>query len=437
MTKLKPISWFYENLPEDQLVEERYKEVIKSNYTLVWFTPIDTPAIERVGTLLSKWSDDNEIYWVKRLKADDITDFDMWLRFDLTVPLARYVSQHEWNLCFPLKTQHIGKSWRGERPQKGRYREFYQADIDIIGNNSIPLFADVEIVSTIYSALNELDFWEFVIHINNKKILTGFLESLWIEKISEAISIIDKKDKVKTIVPMLEELSLGEKQVESILKLLKVSENQRGLEVLSFFDKIQNELLEEWIKELTYIYSHLITLWVSDKSIQINPAISRWLNYYTWLVFETFIVGNEWVWSISSWWRYENLCSNFSSGSFPWVGGSIGISRLLSILSDINAIQTDKKTISDVLVVNTENHLLAQNLDIVKDLRKQWVPTELYLDENAKFSKQLKYANNKNIPYVIIYWEQEAERWIVQIKILSSWEQKEVKIWDITKNLFQ
>ena len=204
MSKTKSISWFYENLPEEQLIEDRFKTTIKSSYTLSGFSVIDTPAIERTETLLSKGSDDNEIYGVKRLKTDDITDFDMWLRFDLTVPLARYVAQHEWNLSFPLKTQKIGKSWRGERPQKWRYREFYQADIDIIWNGSISLFADVEVVSTIYSALNNLNFGDFLININNKKILTGFLESLWIDKISETISIIDKKDKVKTIVPLLE-----------------------------------------------------------------------------------------------------------------------------------------------------------------------------------------------------------------------------------------
>ena len=436
MDKPKPISWFYENLPGEQLVEDAFKNIIKSNYSLSGFTIIDTPAIERVETLLSKGSDDNEIYWVKRLKADNVVDFDMWLRFDLTVPLARYVSQHEWNLSFPLKTQHIGKSWRGERPQKGRYREFYQADIDIIGNGNISLFADVEILSTIYNALNELNFWDFVIHINNKKILTGFLESLGIEKISETISAIDKKDKVKTIVPMLEKLSLENIQVEGILELLKISENQKGLEVLSFFDSIQNETLEEGISELTYIYSHLLSMWVPDHSIQINPAISRGLNYYTGLVFETFIVGHEGVWSISSGWRYENLCSNFSSSSFPGVGWSIGISRLLSILNSIWSVQADKKTITDILVLNTWNNLLTKNLDIVKSLRGYWIPTELYLDEKAKISKQLKYANNKKIPYVIIYGEQEDEKWIVQIKVLASWEQNEVKIWELTKNLF-
>ena len=335
-----------------------------------------------------------------------------------------------------MKTQQIGKSWRGERPQKWRYREFYQADIDIIWNGSISLFADVEVVSTIYSALNNLNFGDFLININNKKILNGFLESLWIDKISETISIIDKKDKVKTIVPLLEELPLEKNQIDSILELLKISENQKGLEVLSFFDNIQNEMLEEGIRELTYIYSHLLTMWVSDNAIQINPAISRGLNYYTWLVFETFIVGNESVWSIASWWRYENLCSNFSSSAFPWVWWSIGVSRLLSILKSIWSIQTGKKKVSDIIVINTGSNLLPKNLEIVKELRKQWISTELYLDENAKFSKQIKYANNKNIPYVIIYGEEEDEKWIVQIKVLESWEQKEIKIWELNKNLF-
>ena len=241
---------------------------------------------------------------------------------------------------------------------------------------------------------------------------------------------------MKTIVPMLEKLSLENIQVEGILELLKISENQKGLEVLSFFDSIQNETLEEGISELTYIYSHLLSMWVPDHSIQINPAISRGLNYYTGLVFETFIVGHEGVWSISSGWRYENLCSNFSSSSFPGVGWSIGISRLLSILNSIWSVQADKKTITDILVLNTWNNLLTKNLDIVKSLRGYWIQTELYLDEKAKISKQLKYANNKKIPYVIIYGEQEDEKWIVQIKVLASWEQKEVKIWELTKNLF-
>jgi len=432
MNTPKPISWFYENLPEEQLIEDKFREIIKSNYSLSWFTPIDTPAIERLDTLLSKWWDDNEIYWVKRFKADNITEFDIWLRFDLTVPLARYVSMYKWNLNFPFKVQNIWKSWRWERPQKWRYREFYQADIDIIWDWYVPLFADVEILSTIYNTLKGLEFWNFIININNKKLLEWFLQSLKITKISEIIGVIDKKDKVKSIIPMLEDLFLNKEQINKILELLKFSDKKDWLENLLFFENIDNELLKEGILELKYIYNTLLKSWIKEEFLKINPAISRGLNYYTWLVFETFIVWKENMWSISSWWRYENLCSNFSKDSFPWVGWSIWLSRLLSVLKDIWLIEMDKKTTSMVLVLNTEEDLLLKNLEITNNLRKKWIKSELYLDSDAKFSKQLKYANNKKIPYVLIYWNEEAKKWVVKLKILSSWEQKEIKIEDIT-----
>ena len=437
MIKPKAISWFYENLPDAQIVEDSFKDIIRKNYSLSWFTPLDTPSIERVETLTSKWADDNEIYGIKRLKAegDEKNDFELWLRFDLTVPLARYVAQYEWELDFPFKRQQIAKVYRWERPQKGRYREFYQADVDIIWNSKLPLFADVEILSTIYNSLKDLNFWDFIININNKKLLSGYLESIWVEKIVKAISIIDKKDKVKSIDPMLEDLWLDEEQISHILSYINVAEVRNASEIIEYFSNIENELLLEWLAELKYVYENLINLWVDEKFIKINPSISRWLNYYTWTVFETFISWGETLWSIASWWRYENLTSNFSKNNYPWVWGSIWLSRLIAVLNELWKIVLWTKTVTKVLVVNMWEDFLTNNLQIVKKLRNTWINVELYLDPDTKIQKQLKYADNKKIPYVIIQWEDEINRGIIQLKDLIQWKQKEIKVVDIIKNI--
>ena len=437
MIKAQAISWFQDNLPEFQLVEEKYKDIIKKNYSLSWFTPIDTPVLERLDVLLSKWADDNEIYWIHRVNGEVWDDKWLGLRFDLTVPLARYVAMYEWELTFPFKRQHISRVYRGERPQKGRYREFYQADIDIIWNGKLPLFADVEILTTIYNSLRELGFWDFVININNKKFLEWFLETLEISDIVWTISIIDKKDKLRK--DKLQELFiwvwLNDSQISSIFEFIANWEQKTSEELLEIYSQSSNELLKTWLKELKFVYENLISLWVKEDYIKINPAISRWLNYYTGTVFETFITWEEKLWSISSWGRYENLASNFTKNSYPWVGGSIWLTRLLSVLNNLWKITTWSKTTSDVMIVNMWEDTLSWNLSILKDLRNSWINSEIYLDSDTKIQKQLKYANNKNIRYVIICGPEEFDNWIVQLKNLELWEQIEVKISDIVKNI--
>jgi len=435
MINIKAISGFDEKLPEWYIIEEKFKEIIKKNYSFSWFTPLDTPNIERVEVLTSKWADDNEIYGIKRLKAEDKNDFEMGLRFDLTVPLARYVSRYEWEISFPFKRQHIARVYRWERPQKGRYREFYQADIDIIWNWKLHLFADTEILSTIYNSLSELDFWEFVININNKKLLSGFLENLKIENILEIISVIDKKDKVnrQKLVSMFEANYLNETQINWVLELIDLSEDnsKTNIEVLSFFEQIDNTLLKEGLFDLKTIYNNLLKLWVKESSLKINPAISRWLNYYTWLVFETFISWAEFMWSISSWGRYDDLTSHFSKNNFPWVGGSIWLSRLLAVLDELKLLEYNKKTVTEVLVVNMWEEILSENLKLVKFLRDSEINTEIYFDSNTKFDKQMKYAYNKKIKFVIIQWKNEIEKWIVQVKNLEIWNSEEIKICEL------
>lgn len=423
------ISWFRENLPEFQLIEDNYKEIIKKNYSLSGFTPIDTPVVERLDVLLAKWADDNEVYAISRVNGEEWDDSNLWLRFDLTVPLARFVSQYEWELTFPFRRQHISRVYRWERPQKGRFREFYQADIDIIWNGSLPLFADVEVLSTIYNSLKELDFWQFVININNKKFLSWFLESIWVTNIKETISIIDKKDKVRheKLKEMFLSIWLSEQTIEKIVEFIKFWEDKTSTEILTYYSQFDSLLLKTWLDELKYLYTSLISLWVDEQYIKINPSISRGLNYYTWTIFETFITWALNMWSISSGGRYEDLASNFTKNNFPWVGWSIWLTRLLSVLESIWKIEISRKTTSKVMLVNMWDAFLKKNLEIIRFLRQNLINTELYLDSEAKIVKQLKYANNKKINYVIIIWETEIKNDIIVLKNLYSWEQFEIK----------
>jgi len=437
MINPQPLSWFYENLPDMQIIEDRYKDIIKKNYNLSGFVSLDTPSVERLEVLTSKWADDSEIYALKRIHAEEWEKLYMWLRFDLTVPLARYIAQYEWNLTFPFKRQQIARVYRWERPQKWRYREFYQADIDIIWNWKLPMFADVEILSSIYNALIELNFWEFTININNKKFLSWYLNSIWIskDKIVSTIGIIDKKNKVSS--EKLREIfitnSINDTQIVKINEFINFWEENSYKDLVEKFLNTDDLLLKEGIDELIYVYENLLALWVDKKYIKVNPSISRWLDYYTWTVFETFINWAESLWSVSSWWRYENLASNFTKNNFPWVWGSIWISRLLAVLNSLWKIELWSKTITKVLVVNMWDNLLIDSLKVVHKLRKVWVNVEIYLDWTTKIQKQLKYANNKKIPFVIIQWEAEIENWIVQLKNLENWEQKEIKFSDLEK----
>ena len=434
MIKPLPISWFYENLPDTQIIEDNFKEIIKRNFSLSGFDSIATPIVERLEILTSKGWDDNEIYALRRLSWEQLDDSSLWLRFDLTIPLARYIAQYEWILTFPFKRQHIAKVYRWERPQKWRYREFYQADIDIIWNGKLPLFADVEVISTMYNSLKELNFWDFIININNKKLLQGFLDSIWIINIPETISVIDKKDKVKSIISLLESILLNDNQIKSILEYIKISEEKTSTEILKYFENNSNELLKEWLKELNYVFKNLIILWINKKNIRINPSISRWLNYYTWTVFETFISWAENLWSIASGGRYENLCSNFSKNNYPWVWASIWISRLIVVLNSLWKINQDKKTKTDIILVNMWEKYLKNYLQLLWQLRSRWINSEIYLDSESKIQKQLKYANNKGIPYVIIIWEDELLKWVLQFKNLKKGEQLEIQNNDIWIN---
>lgn len=427
--KILPISWFNDYLPEKYRIFDTMRTIIKETYAKSGFIPFETPALERIETLLSKWWDDNEIYGVHRLNWEK-EKAELALRFDLTVPLARYIAQYEGELKFPFKRQHIDRSWRGERAQTGRSREFYQADIDIIGRESLSLLADVEVIETIYTTLSNLDFWEFKIHLNNKKILIWFLEAIGIDekKHKEVISIIDKKEKLKLagkdIQPFFTEFIEDEKIIKELLHYISFSEKEKT-EIMTYLRSFSSETLFEGIKELDFIYENLVIAWVKEQYIHFDNTISRGLNYYTGTTFETFLSEAPQYGSIASWGRYENLIGNFSKNSYPWVGGSIGLTRLFQILETIGKFDEKKFIAKSVLIINFDEKYLTDYLKLNQDLKEIGFISEVYLDAWVKMKKQMDYANAKGIEYVIMLGEEEIKAWKLSIKNLKTGEQEE------------
>ncbi|MFA5917808.1 MAG: histidine--tRNA ligase [Candidatus Gracilibacteria bacterium] len=434
--KIDQISGFPENLPEVQIVEDNFKEIIKKNYLRAGFNSLETSLVEREDVLCSKGANDNEIYGLHRLNGEISDDSKLGLRYDLTVPLARYVSLNNDKLVFPFKRFQIQKVYRGERAQRGRFREFYQADIDIIGNGNLPLMADSEIISTIYYALKELEIGKFVINLNHKELLVGFLSDLGIseQRLLIIIAMIDKKDKVdsdkdnfpKTRNSMLVELN-DEKIVSKIIDFIKLGNNGNLNEIENFLGKDVGYLVKKGLEELKIIHNSLLSLGVPRESLKINPSISRGLNYYTGFVFETFISGYEKLGSIASGGRYENLTGNFIKNKYPGSGGSIGLSRLLSIIQEINKLIFTKKTLTNVLVLNLDEKYLNNYLTVLNYLRNNGINAEFYL-ETAKIAKQIKYAENKGIKYILIMGDDEIDRGIVALKDLEKKEQIELKL---------
>lgn len=435
--KILPISWFSDYLSEKYLIFDKMRATIKDTYALSGFITFETPAIERVETLKAKWGDDNEIYGIHRLNGEK-NDADLALRFDLTVPLARYIAQYEWELKFPFKRQHIDRSWRGERAQTGREREFYQADIDIIGREKLPLFADVEVINTIYKTLKKLNFWDFTIHINNKKILIGFLESIWIEKEKqrEIVSVIDKKEKLKLagkeIKVFFREILDNEKIIEKILDYIAISEKKKRSEIVDFLQNFWNSTLDEWLAELNFIYEKLLLFWVEEKNICFDNTISRGLNYYTGTIFETFLDEAPQYGSIASGGRYENLVGNFSKNTYPWVGGSIWLTRLFQVLESLDKFN-EKISFSSVLILNFDEKYLEKYISITNILRKNNISTEIFLDNSVKIGKQFDYANAKNIHYALIIGENEIQNKTINIKNLFNGSQEEISENDLEK----
>ena len=428
----KTLPGFMELKPNDQVKFNQMRETIQRSYERFGFLPLDTPIIEFSEVLLAKAGGETEKQVYRFMKGET----DLSLRFDLTVPLAKYVAQYQNDLAFPFKRYQIGKVYRGEKAQKGRYREFYQCDIDIIGNGELSIINDAQMPAIIYNTFKELGFDNFTISINNRKILNGLFSSLNLSNIStDVLRIIDKIEKIgeDAVKEELQKLGVNEQALATIMNFIAIygSVNQK-IEILQQFG-ISDELFQEGVQELSDVVKYIRSLGVPDEYFTIDLKIARGLDYYTGTVYETFLNDYRKLGSICSGGRYENLAGYYTNQKLPGVGISIGLTRLFYQLSEINAIKADRESISQVLIVPMETEI-EESLALANTLRNAGINTDVYLEE-GKIKKKMKYADRWNIPYVIIVGEEEVKTQKFALKNMKTGEQKELSIEEIMSEL--
>ncbi len=422
-------SGFLELLPEEQLVFQRMLRTIQETYELYGFAPIETPAIEYAEVLLAKGGGETEKEMYRFQKGDN----DLALHFDLTVPAARYTAEHLADLTLPFRRYQLQKVWRAEKPQKGRQREFYQCDIDIIGSRSI--LDDAEIPSVIYTVFQKLGFQDFVIRMNNRKLMNGFFAHLGCEDQSvEMMRLIDKLEKRdhQELKQEMQDLGVSVEAVEHLFDLVMLQGS--WTERLSYLDSlgIENGLYQEGVLELRQVTEAMIALGVPETHFEIDLSITRGLDYYTGTVYETRLTHYPHFGSVCSGGRYDNLVGQYTEESLPGVGISIGLTRLFSQLLEEKIISIGAQTPARVLVARFSDQDLPQALDIARLLRESSIATEVYATAE-KFGKQLKYAHKKGFPFVVIVGASEAEDGQVMLKDMQSGEQQILDIKELLK----
>ena len=423
MNIVKPstIAGIMELLPEDQLAFDKMKNIIEETYKKFQFLPIDTPVIEKNEILFAKGGGETE----KQIYEIASETRDMSLRFDLTVPLARFVAEHFADLNFPFKRYHIAKVYRGERNQKGRYREFYQCDIDIIGHNKLAIANDAIPPRVIYEIFNKLDTPDVTFRINNRKLLNGFLNALNISDTTDILRLIDKKDKIGMDKTKDELLDLVDSEkADKILAF--IGSDLTNEELLQKLENIvSNDLYSEGFNELKTVYSYMIHFGIPDSNIKIDPSITRGLDYYTGTVYETFINGYEKIGSVSSGGRYEKLAENFSKQALPGVGMSIGLTRLFYQLKEIGLIDKNESRLTDILIIPMSDEENFYAIDVLNKLLKKGIGADIYL-ENGKLKKKFSYADKVGVKYAYIIGQSEREERKVSIRNMETGEQEVV-----------
>lgn len=420
-----PISGMQELTPAKQAIFDHLKNQITGVYHAHGFLSIETPMIERTEILLAKAGGDTEKQIYKVIKTNEtVDDADQALRFDHTVPLARYVVEHENDLAFPFKVTQVGRNFRGERSQKGRFREFYQLDADVIGRDSLNLAYDAEVISVAYEALKTFIKPEMVIRVSNRKILTGLISELGLESKSEDVyGIIDHAEKVpkeKTLAAF-EEIGLSGSLIDTFIKFITIKGSRR--EVIEKLNElgVDNEIFKQGVTELNEVLSILEPSCAS--AVIGDMLIVRGLDYYTGTVFETFLSDYREIGSICSGGRYENLASNYTESKFPGVGISIGLTRLFYVLNEYSLLDTaDRKPIDLVLVPLTISQLSYAN-DLAAKLRQSGKVVDVCANFDKKLATNIKYASRIS-NYVAIIGEDEVISGHVKIKNLTTGEIK-------------
>lgn len=420
-----------ELMPKDQILFNHIMDTIRKNYERFGFLPIDTPILEKSEVLLAKGGGETEKQIYRFTKGDT----DLSMRFDLTVPLARYVAQYMSELTFPFRRYQIGKVYRGERNQKGRFREFYQADIDIIGDGSLNIINDAQIPSIIYSTFRELGFENFKIHINNRKLLNGFFHALNIENSMDVLRTIDKIDKigVDKVKDELMSMLQNEANVQQILDFISIEgSNEEILQALESL-KLEHEEFSQGLEELRIVAKHIALFGVPEKNFIIDIKIARGLDYYTGTVYETILDDYPSIGSVCSGGRYENLASYYTERKLPGVGISIGLTRLFYQLREANIVSSDRASLTEVLVIPFDG-FTEQAIETAGKLRSSGIIAEVYM-EDSKMGKKLGYANKLGIPSAIIIGEDEWKSGQLAWKNMVSGEQTKLTIDEIIAEL--
>ena len=417
----KPLPGMMELLPEEQLEFDRIYEVIRKNYEKFGFAPIDTPIIERTETLLAKAGGETEKQIYRFSKGDN----DLSLRFDLTVPTARFVAENFGQLQFPFKRSQIGKVYRGERAQRGRFREFYQCDIDVIGRDNLNIKYDAEVIAVIYSIFRELNFGDFTLRINNRNITSGLIDGLNLsEKQAEIMALIDRAEKITPgeFYQQLEDLDLGE-NAQFIKDFVEISGSCE--EVLNKLQKIaqniKNDHFEKGIDELSKVAEILKKMGVEEKYFKLDMLIVRGLDYYTGTVFETNLNDFKEIGSVSSGGRYENLSEYYSKEKLPGVGASIGLTRLFWSLRDLGLLSFSKRSNAEFLIIPFSENELEKSFKIANELRESGKNVEVLLEE-FNMKKAFKFANKRGVKYVLVIGEQEISKNVFEFKNMETGE---------------
>lgn len=423
----KTLPGFMELMPQDQILFDKMKNTIESVYSSYGFYPLDTPIIELSSVLLAKAGGETE----KQIYRFNKGDNDLSLRFDLTVPLAKYVASRSNELIFPFKRYQIGKVYRGERPQKGRFREFYQCDIDVIGNETLSILYDAEIPSIIYDLFKKLNIGDFTIRINNRKILTGFFNSLELNsKVTDILRIIDKIEKI------------GEDEVKSELSLLDI-DSDKVSKIIDFiringdaFTKIErlknlgitDEIFNEGVNELETVINNIKARGLDSNFYDVDLTIARGLDYYTGTVYETILKDYPSIGSVCSGGRYENLATYYTDKKLPGVGISIGLTRLFYQLKEAGVIKTTDSSVADITILPmTENYEYVYKFSNLLKRFGVRVDTAFL----GKFKQLMRYADKQKTPYVLIIGDDEISKGVAVLKDMFTGLQTEVTLENI------
>ena len=413
-----------ELLPPQQIAFQRMLDTVRRGFERFGFLPVETPAFEVADVLLTKTGGETEkqVYFVQSTGAiKEGKPPELALRFDLTVPLARYVAEHEHHLNFPFRRYQIQRVYRGERAQKGRYREFYQCDIDVIGKDSLPLAYDAELPAIIYGIFAELAFGAFTIRINNRKLLRGLLEAFgWsAEQHTAVLHEVDRLGKTPDaeVAELIAKVAPERGDAGArLVALMRGTDGGAGtLDALQAY--AENATVAEGLKELRSVYEGTLALGVPPSALSIDLSIARGLDYYTGTVYETFLDAHPRLGSICSGGRYENLAGHYTKSKLPGVGISIGATRLFSQLLEMKVIGAEATSIAQVLVLSVEGPLTGLYAAIATELRAAGMNVEVYAGDD-KLGKQLKYADRAKVPLAIIVGSREHAAGVIKLKDL-------------------